>query len=393
MPKLALGDTSASPATPASSAPHVVRVVIAGTDKDANALTGSLAELLSRLGARLEIARVERVDFFGSLSIKTPGTFATAWVDLTDPQRAAVVLVEGSSGRIVARRSAVRVAHSDVATEELAHIIQASVEDMVAEVAPPPPPPSASSSAPPTPSASIAPPATSASSSASGAAAGAASAPAPASTTQITVQRPARDAAENTSTAGYGVGVGAFFVGRSFGGDSSLVVGGGGAGTLRLGRSRLHPTLSLSGAYHVPFEGSGSLVKVRASALALRFSGVAEYEITPKLSVSLGPALGADVFFVSPQAVSVPSERVNGGSTDVSPMLGGVLGARYAVTRGAEMFVMGGFDVDLRPHRYVVHDEQRVSEVPFEPSRVRPYLALGFDFTVAGRTLGEEAAR
>lgn len=385
-PLVAYGDA-------ATTAPHVVRVVIAGSDKDANALTGSLAELLSRIGARLDIARVERVDIFdGALSVKTPGTFATAWVDLADPQRATVVLVEGSSGRIVSRRSVARSVKSDIATEELAHIIQASVEDLVAE-APPPPPPAASSSAPPPASASVSAPAPSATPSVSASAAPSTAAPPPVPSTSVVVTRPERDAANGEAASRYAVDVGAFFVGRGFGGDSSVVIGGGGIGSVRFGRGALHPGLSLSGAYHVPFEGSGSLVKVRASALSLRLAGGAEYDVTPRFVVSLGPSVGTDVFFVTPQALSVGNDQVGKGTTDVSPLLGGVLGARYAVTRGAEMFVLFGVDVDLKPHRYVVHDGADVSDVAFLPSRVRPSLSLGFDFTVAGRSSGEEPVR
>ncbi len=386
LPRAAFGDAVVTN-------PHVVRVVIAGSDKDANGLTSSLSELLSRIGARLDIARVERVDIFdGALSVKTPGTFATAWVDLADPQRATLVLVEGSSGRIVARRSVARGAKSDIATEELAHIIQASVEDLVAEAPPPPsasitppPPASVSASAAPSPSPSSAlsaPPSPAPSASA-----------APSASTTQPVTGPEHDSAKVEGASRYGVDIGAFFVGRGFGGDSSVVVGGGGKGMLRLGRGALHPAIALSGAYHVPFEASGSEVKVRASALALRVSGAAEYEITPRFVMSLGPSAGADVFFITPQGLTVPDDHVNAGTTDVSPVLGGVLGARYAVTRGAEMFLDFGLDVDLKPHRYVVHDGPNISEIAFLPSRVRPALSLGFDFTVAGRASGEEPAR
>ncbi len=390
LPRAAFGDAVAT-------APHVVRVVIAGSDKDANGLTSSLSELLSRIGARLEIARVERVDIFdGALSVKTPGTFATAWVDLADPQRATLVLVEGSSGRIVARRSVARGAKSDIATEELAHIIQASVEDLVAEAPPPPsasitPPPPASMSASAAPSAA---PSLAASLAPSTAPSAAPSASAgPASSAVLPATGPEHDSATVEGASRYGVDVGAFFVGRGFGGDSSVVVGGGGKGMLRLGRGALHPAIALSGAYHVPFEASGTEVKVRASALALRVSGAAEYEITPRFVVSLGPSAGADVFFITPQGLTVPADHVNAGTTDVSPVLGGVLGARYAVTRGAEMFLDFGLDVDVAPHRYVVQDGANVSDVAFLPSRVRPALSLGFDFTVAGRASGEESAK
>ncbi len=385
LPRAAFGDAAAT-------APHLVRVVIAGNDKDATGLVSSLSELLSRIGARLDIARVERVDIFdGALSVKTPGTFATAWVDLTDPQRATLVLVEGSSGRIVARRSVVRGAKADIATEELAHIIQASVEDLVAEA---PPPPTASIAPPPVASASAAPPPPAAQGASAAPPSAAATTEPPASgATQLTVTGSDHDSAKVEGASRYGVDVGAFFVGRGFGGDSNVVIGGGGLGMLRLGRGALHPAIALSGAYHVPFEGSGNLVKVRASALSLRLAGAAEYEVTPRFVVSLGPELGTDVFFVTPQALTVPDDRVNGTTTDASPVLGGVLGARYAVTHGAEMFLTFGLDVDLKPHRYVVHDGHDVAEVAFLPARVRPSLSLGFDFTVAGRASGEEAQK
>jgi hypothetical protein len=367
----AWGQEPARSPAPADARPiRVVRVVVAASDSDADALTSSLSELLGRIGGRLVVQRAERVDTEDtpSLSVKSPDAFATAWIDMKSPQRAALVLVDGKSGRVVSRRSVPRASSADVTVEEVAHIVQASVEDMTVEeerAAPPPPetkpvPPPAASSAAPPPSST----------------ASAAPSPPPV---------PAR-ANERREPPAWGVDVGAFFTGAGFGSDSNVVVGGGGLADVRLGRGSLRPVIALSGAYFVPYDASGAFVRVRGNTLATRLAATLEWRATDRLLVSAGPDLGADVFWMRPEAVSVTNDRVGQSSTDASPMLGGLVGARLAFTRGADLFLLFATDVDLAPHRYVVKDGGGVGEVVFSPSRVRPSLSLGFSFSVAGNT-------
>jgi hypothetical protein len=141
----------------------------------------------------------------------------------------------------------------------------------------------------------------------------------------------------------------------------------------------------------VPFDASGALVRVHSSALVTRVAATLQYRATNRLVLEIGPDAGADIFWVQPVAVAVPSQRLDGSSTDASPMIGGLVAAHLAIARGSDMFLAFMTDVDLAPHRYVVHDGQDLTEVVYQPSRVRPALALGFTFTVAGSAHDPEA--
>jgi hypothetical protein len=70
-------------------------------------------------------------------------------------------------------------------------------------------------------------------------------------------------------------------------------------------------------------------------------------------------------------------------------MLGALAMVRFGVARTADVFLAMTGDVDLAPHRYVLVRGSRTEQV-FEPWRVRPALAFGFTFDVAGPALYAE---
>ncbi|NOU28550.1 MAG: hypothetical protein HOO96_11650, partial [Polyangiaceae bacterium] len=128
------------PALTASLAPRValaqeretrttVQLVLAGNAEERAAFEASLRELSGRLGLRLEVRTEERVDLVDRGGLARESTaLATVWVDLAATDRAATVLVEGRSGRIVLERELTRGPtsasgdrSSAIVVEELAH--------------------------------------------------------------------------------------------------------------------------------------------------------------------------------------------------------------------------------------------------------------------------------
>jgi hypothetical protein len=335
--------------TPAADAREperrTIRLVVAGSDEDAAALEGSLRELLARIGVRIETSRADRLDLDtpSSLAQKSPSALATAWVDLRSPARATTVLVDGRSGRISVHRDVQRDRSGAIVVEEVAHIVHASVEEIAeAEHA-----------------RAIEPP------------------PAPAPAAETTVERGA------PSPPTWGLDGGAFFAGRSFGRDASVVIGGGGMVGASLGRGAWRPALWLTGTYHVPFDVQGPLVSVHMKALALRIAPTLKIAGGDGWMLEAGPEAGIDALWTTPRSTELPGGRLAASDTAVSPVIGALVAAHVALGARADLVVAAVGDVDLAPRRYVVR-EGPDSEAVFAPIRFRPAIMAGFTFTMAG---------
>jgi hypothetical protein len=338
----------AQPADSAAAPRRVLKLVLAAEDAEAAALEDSLGELLGRLGITLSVSRAERLDLDdSSLARPSEGAIGTAWIDLRGT-RARAVLVD-RKGNVAARRDVGRDRSSAIVIEEIAHIVQSSVEELEADErraqAPPPPPP------PPAPRPESPP-------------------------------KPAPPAKEGVA---FGVDGGGFFSGRAFGTGAEAVVGGGGMIGASLGRGDFRPALWLLGTYHVAFDVRGEAVDIHTKAATLRLAPTFRLFGGRRWYVEAGPEIGVDVLWTTPRANSagLPSGRLGADSTDASPMLGALAAAHLAVGQGADLFVAAAADVDLGPHRFVAM-EGKTPDPVFEQWRLRPALLLGFTFTLAG---------
>ncbi len=97
----------------------------------------------------------------------------------------------------------------------------------------------------------------------------------------------------------------------------------------------------------------------------------------------LGPTGGVEVDFVETRSTSLPSSRLREPAGEASGTVGALALLRFAIARGADMFVAAGADVDLAPRRYVVRRGPS-SETAFDPWPVRPSLTFGFTLALAG---------
>lgn len=337
------GVAYAEPSAPGEGrARRLVRVVVAGGDEDASMLEPPTRELVGRLG--LEVA-FERGDA-GATARGDDLTLAIVKVDVSRATRTSIVVVDGRDGRVAAERDLPRPASTRVALDEVAHVIQASVEELLdpARVPPTPPPP------PPPPSPDPAP----------------------------------RPSSAKISTHFLGLDAGGFLEGRSYGRDAVPVMGGGAMVGVAFGRSRLRPALWASGAYHVPFDVQGERpVGVRQHALGLRLAPTLALVATERFLLEAGADLGADVFFTDARSNDVPSSRLTQGVTRASPIVGGLVALHLSVGSTADLFLAATADVDLAPPSYRVKIGSRTDEI-YTAARVRPALALGFTFNVLG---------
>lgn len=335
------GVALAEPATPGDArARRLVRVVVVGGDDDAAMLEPPTRELVGRLGLEVTFERGAAVPS----STGDDLTVAIVRVDVSQASRTLIVVVDGRDGRTVAERDLPRPASARVALDEIAHVIQASVEELLDPARPPEAPPA------PTPPASPTPP------------------PPPAE-----IGKPF-----------LGFDAGGFLEGRSYGRDAVPVMGGGAMVGLAFGRGRFRPALWASGAYHVPFDVQGEgPVGVRQHTLGLRLAPTVALVATERFLLEAGAELGADVFFSDARSNDVPASRLLTGQTRASPIVGGLVVGHLSVGATADLFVAAIADVDLAPPSYRVKIGSRTDEI-FTAARVRPALAIGFTFNVLG---------
>jgi hypothetical protein len=366
----ALFAMSAAPTARAEEAPSTEAVTsgalfiaVSADDTEAASLEASVRELLSRLGVAVEISRAERLDLDDpSLARPAPDRLATAWIDLRS-QRARVVLVD-RSGRLVARRDVARDRSSAIVVEEIAHIVQSSVEELAdAERA------------------------HRVEASASGADKGGASGAPPALVSVASPPAPAERPPPTPERRELGLDAGGFFAGRAFGTGAEAVVGGGGLVGGTLGQGPLRPALWVLGSYHVAFDVRGRFLDIHTKAATLRLAPTVRLFGGPRWRLEVGPTIGVDIFWTTPRANSsgVLEKRLAGDSTDASPTVGALAAVHFAVGPTADLFAALAADADIAPHRFVVLVGQQ-AEPLFEQWRVRPALLAGFTFNLAGAT-------
>lgn len=360
-----------------------VIVFVRSSSEDSAALDTSLRELLQRIGSDLEVRRVERVD----LDAQAPPTLALVWVDMSGTGDATITIADGHTRRVLVRRGVERRGSAGLMVEAVAHVVQSSVEEVVVPQAPPAPPvtpapvPAPEAAPPPTPGPPpAAPPPTTASSEAASPAATPSSAPnasAPTST-EHDVVAPAEPPID-----GWALDLGGRFVGRSFGGGSNLVIGGGGTVTIDKGRENFRPALLLSGEYHVAFDVPGDLVLVHTQVLSLRLVPTLRLAGKDAWFVDCGLGGGFDTFFTSPRSNDLPATSLTGDRKDVAPVATALLAGHYAVARSADLVLALSLDGDMAPRRFV-SDAAGTHQSVFAPTRFRPALAFGFTFGVVG---------
>jgi len=286
-------------------------------------------------------------------------TLAVVWVDLKASARATTTIADARTNRAVVSREVTRDRSPAIVGDEIAHIVYGAVEELAQierererTAAPPNPRPPEPGPAPlPAPE------------------------PSPA---------PAREPEKVAGSMGFDGG--AFAVGRALGSDANLAVGGGALVGWGFTREGIAPSLWLSGAYHAPVDAKSDLVDAHVNLLSLRLAPTIALARTSRWRLEVGPEGGVDVSWSSTTSDSLPRSRLSAERQSASPMLGVLAMSRFAVAPTADVFLAATVDADLSPDRYVIREGGR-SEVVFETWRVRPALAFGFTFSLAGPPL------
>jgi hypothetical protein len=156
-------------------------------------------------------------------------------------------------------------------------------------------------------------------------------------------------------------------------------IGFGGAGTLVLGEA-LHPSLRIEAGYVLPSRLSRSGVDAQFAMVPLRL-GVGIEAFSWK-GGTIEPAVhgGIDLVTLSPTSAP-PFATLEPPTRRVQAVFGASVNVRFRVASTADIVIAAGADVDATPRRWIIASNSG-GESFFETGRVRPYVTLGFDWTV-----------
>ena len=328
---LALALAVALRASAAAAAPSDARVVellvLAGEDERPRT-EQSVSAPLVRLGVAV------RREATGA------GFLARVVVDVRPGVDPAVVTVwDGASGRELVRREVRRDGSTEVTAEQIALIVEATMQTRLAMTPSPAAPSPAEAREPPAPRAE----------------------PRPSS---------------------LGLELGAALAATSFARDAGWVLGPALSAGLVARAAPLHPSLWAEARTYEPVEGSSTSVDVRVRPTSLRLG--ASVELLSAGRLALGASLQAGVDVASSQtSAAAPSAPVTPRGVHVSPIVGVGLGARVALWRRLQLSLGGALDLDTTPHTWTsVRGGEH--EVLVEASRLRPVLQLGLVWTPTG---------
>lgn len=354
----------------------VADVVIAGTDAEASAILAAVRAPLADLGLRVRASRAADLPgpADGPLDL---GARARVWIDARPVDRVDVVVAvpSGDRPRSVAR-SVARGDSRSIVAEEVAYVVRATLESLLAEPAPaaalPPPsalaPPVAPSQLPspsPSPVTPIAPPDVEPSP----------QAPLP--------DRPTGSAAHPNRRSAFGLDAAAFGTARAIG--AAPAIGAGGALEAAPWGRVWRPALWLGGAYNAPFETRSPLVTLQTSLVSLRALADLELLRAGSLRVNAGAGGGIDVFHAVPLPAGSPFVTLGPTTTRVDPILAGRVLAAVHVEGGPSFLFAVDLDYDAQSHRYQA--SQAAGGPPtavLDPWRVRPGGEVGLSIPLFG---------
>jgi len=340
-------------ATAVAEAPKTVQVALAGPDARVEALRRALEDPLRRLGADLQISRVDAVDPRSVIDPAAPHPDAAVrvWLDLSASERVTLYFVDAAWERVLVRHVALENDLDEVEREEVAFIVRSAVEALLAGAKlgvtreearaallpaepPPPPPPPPAPKVEPTPPPPPPPPA------------------------------PAPVAPRSVVTSVGALYEGQLYAGAFWQGPGLLF------GVLRPGAIAWGGRLTLQ--YRAP-------VTIEGDALGARLQGIASRALarvegwSGDMGVALAAGGGVDVTHTDP--VPISDRAVTGAAGwDVTPVARVLVAGGFRAA-GVEISPLAGVDFDLLPVRYVGLRDGKKYTV-FDVSRWRPFFGL-----------------
>jgi hypothetical protein len=312
---------------------------------EAEALAQAFAELGPRMGLRMRVAREEDAP---SSPPSSGDVFARVWIDARSGDRVDVRIAPVAGGARPYERWLPRDGSVAVVTDEVAQVVGAALESMVAveprvtihdgadgspDVGPAP---TNASPAPPS--------------------------PAPA----------------HSGQHGFGLDLAAFGSEEAISAGSGPVFGAGAAVAISAGRAPWRPSLWISGIYDTRFDVRNGNATFDAGTTSFRLVPSVELLELDVAQVDLGVGGGLDLFRVAPLVVRSSTAVFDSRSTSADPVLTGQLLIRLRLA--PQIALLCGFDLDYdwAPHpTTVAGDRPGARRGEFDPSEFRPSVEFG----------------
>jgi hypothetical protein len=324
-------------------APRHAEVVFVAPSDDVQGLELVLGELLARLEVSVRFMRVPTIDTRQILveHAGDPPAVARAWIDLRDPSRVTLFLSGAHQDRLLIRQVPLVARVDEVAREEIAHIVEATVDALliggrigvITEEG-------TSTKVPVT------------------------------SIPQRARGGPRLDLSVGYEAQGWSADYGpqhgpAIFLGFTMG--SGAVRGG----FLASAQYRLSSTVTTS----LEPTSSGS-ISTRLDQGSFRGLAVIDAAVAKRWTLRGGLGGGVDLLRFSPTTES-PNVALSAASSTTVPMLRALVAMRYSFTRRSDVFFGLGADFDLVDTRYIVQGPGGDEHVVFQPWRLRPMALVG----------------
>lgn len=123
-----------APAGGVEEGPPAVEITVAGPTTDAEGLIGALPEFTRELGVPTRLRQVDTIalDEVVSPSDVPASAPARVWIDVVDPTRARIIVIDAAYERVLIRTVALAEGLDEVARDEIGYIVEASVEALLA---------------------------------------------------------------------------------------------------------------------------------------------------------------------------------------------------------------------------------------------------------------------
>lgn len=356
----------AEPRTPGSQA-RQVQVAIAGPSDEAAALEEVVRELMARMPVGVDYARPSAVDPTDVITPRADAAPAVArvWLDLGRPGRATVFLVDEPWERILVRHVDAPNGVDEVTRETIGHIVQSSVEAMLAgqriglareearaalglgPVAADAPPGSSPKAAPPVPG------------------------------------RPDRGVRADRAPASLGLDVGVRYEALAWSRESPALHGPGVAVSTTFGAALPRVGVEASGQYRFPTTVEGKPAGVRLDSGALRLVAIADLALSRSVLARAAAGGGLDLVGVEARIVAGTDTTAEPAELTLVPQLRAAVAAASAADGGHRLWGGIAAELDLTDTRYVVDVEgERVTV--FDPWRTRVGVYVGATTRVLG---------
>jgi hypothetical protein len=327
-----------------SAAPRrtVVDVAVMASSAEAEALAEAFAELGPRMGLRMRVAREEDAP---SSPPSSSEVFARVWIDARAGDRVDVRVAPAAGARPY-ERWLPRDGSVAVVTDEVAQVVGAALESMIA-VEPRDPIDDRAGGSPevgPGPTNAVPPP----------------SSPA------------------HSGRHGFGLDLAAFGSEEAISAGSGPVFGAGAAVAISAGRAPWRPSLWISGIYDTRFDVRNGNATFDVGTTSFRLVPSVELIELDVAQVDFGVGGGLDLFRVAPLVVRSSTAVFDSRSTSADPILTGQLLIRLRLA--PQIALLCGFDLDYdwAPHpTTVAADRPGARRGEFDPSEFRPSVEFG----------------